>query len=251
MFDSASWSFRLNILFLCRRLFWVICMLNTLNKSFFVCLGDILDLAWSLQDRYLASSSVDNTVIIWDMNSYQAITTLKGHSGLVKGVAWDPVKKYFRTIIWIIFFSKIVWWVACNKNRAISIEGRSIFGITERWSNCASVANQRLGLRKSDQWTIWRMWRNNTRFTAFLVTGWFILGISTCDEWRYAITILGEQTTKNSFDRNSVNPKTFNWFLFLGGPTAQIIERKGWKCDKDFVGHRKAVNCVVRTHSSH
>lgn len=67
-------------------------MLNTLNKSFSVCLGDILDLAWSLQDRYLASSSVDNTVIIWDMNSYQAITTLKGHSGLVKGVAWDPVK---------------------------------------------------------------------------------------------------------------------------------------------------------------
>lgn len=33
--------------------------------------------------------------------------------------------------------------------------------------------------------------------------------------------------------------------LFTGGPTAQIIERKGWKCDKDFVGHRKAVNCVV------
>lgn len=31
-----------------------------------------------------------------------------------------------------------------------------------------------------------------------------------------------------------------------GGPTAQIIEREGWKCDKDFVGHRKAVTCVVR-----
>lgn len=30
-----------------------------------------------------------------------------------------------------------------------------------------------------------------------------------------------------------------------GGPTAQIIEREEWKCDKDFVGHRKAVTCVV------
>ena len=30
-----------------------------------------------------------------------------------------------------------------------------------------------------------------------------------------------------------------------GGPTAQIIERDGWKHDKDFVGHRKAVTCVV------
>lgn len=38
-----------------------------------------------------------------------------------------------------------------------------------------------------------------------------------------------------------------NFTRLLGGPTAQIIERKGWKCDKDFVGHRKAVNCVVRT----
>lgn len=31
-----------------------------------------------------------------------------------------------------------------------------------------------------------------------------------------------------------------------GGPTAQIIERTEWKTDKDFVGHRKAVVCVVR-----
>lgn len=30
-----------------------------------------------------------------------------------------------------------------------------------------------------------------------------------------------------------------------GGPTARIIEREGWKIDKDFVGHRKAVTCVV------
>ena len=29
-----------------------------------------------------------------------------------------------------------------------------------------------------------------------------------------------------------------------GGPTAQILEREGWKFEKDFVGHRKAVTCV-------
>ena len=32
-----------------------------------------------------------------------------------------------------------------------------------------------------------------------------------------------------------------------GGPTAQIVEREGWRQDKDFVGHRKAVTCVVCT----
>lgn len=56
-------------------------------------LGDILDIAWSPQDRYLASSSVDNTIIVWCMNNLQSVTTLKGHSGLVKGVAWDPVNE--------------------------------------------------------------------------------------------------------------------------------------------------------------
>lgn len=31
------------------------------------------------------------------------------------------------------------------------------------------------------------------------------------------------------------------------GPTAQIVERDGWKTNMDFVGHRKAVTVVVRT----
>lgn len=30
------------------------------------------------------------------------------------------------------------------------------------------------------------------------------------------------------------------------GPTAQIVERDGWKTNMDFVGHRKAVTVVVR-----
>ena len=29
------------------------------------------------------------------------------------------------------------------------------------------------------------------------------------------------------------------------GPTAQIIERDGWKATLDFVGHRKAITAVV------
>lgn len=31
-----------------------------------------------------------------------------------------------------------------------------------------------------------------------------------------------------------------------GGPVAKILERDGWKMKMDFVGHRKAVTCVVR-----
>jgi protein HIRA/HIR1 len=54
--------------------------------------GDILDLGWSPDDQYLASSSVDNTVRIWNMlNMPESIAVLKGHTGLVKGIAWDPI----------------------------------------------------------------------------------------------------------------------------------------------------------------
>lgn len=28
-------------------------------------------------------------------------------------------------------------------------------------------------------------------------------------------------------------------------PTAKIIDRDGWTCKRDIVGHRKAVTCVV------
>jgi len=42
--------------------------------------GDVLDLAWSVDDTYLASCSVDNTVIIWNAQNFpQVITTLRGN----------------------------------------------------------------------------------------------------------------------------------------------------------------------------
>ncbi|GFR30429.1 protein HIRA, partial [Trichonephila clavata] len=60
--------------------------------------GDVLDLAWSPRDTWLASCSVDNTIVIWNTLKWQEIiAVLKGHSGLVKGVSWDPVGKYIAS----------------------------------------------------------------------------------------------------------------------------------------------------------
>lgn len=36
--------------------------------------GDILDLAWSPQDKWLASSSIDNNIIIWDIQNAPNVT---------------------------------------------------------------------------------------------------------------------------------------------------------------------------------
>nr|KAG5687049.1 hypothetical protein BaRGS_002422 [Batillaria attramentaria] len=60
--------------------------------------GDVLDLAWSPQDVWLASCSVDNTIVIWNAVKFpEQVASLKGHSGLVKGVTWDPVGKYLAS----------------------------------------------------------------------------------------------------------------------------------------------------------
>uniref|UniRef100_A0A1B0G8R1 Protein HIRA n=1 Tax=Glossina morsitans morsitans TaxID=37546 RepID=A0A1B0G8R1_GLOMM len=143
--------------------------------------GDVLDLAWSPQDRWLASCSIDNTIIIWDVQNFPAmLAMLKGHTGLVKGIAWDPVGKYLasqsddRSVkIW-----KTSDWTCSNT-------------ITEPFEECGGTTH--------------------------------ILRLSWSPDGQYLVSA------------HAMNG---------GGPTAQIIEREGWKCDKDFVGHRKAVTCV-------
>ena len=148
--------------------------------------GDVLDLAWSPQDRWLASCSIDNSIIIWDAQSFPTIVaTLKGHTGLVKGITWDPVGKFLASQ---------------SDDRSVKIWKTSDWTIqttiTEPFEECGGTTH--------------------------------ILRLSWSPDGQYLVSA------------HAMNG---------GGPTAQIIERDGWKCDKDFVGHRKAVTCV-RFHNS-
>lgn len=148
--------------------------------------GDVLDLAWSPQDRWLASCSIDNTIIIWDAQSFPTIVSmLKGHTGLVKGVTWDPVGKFLASQ---------------SDDRSVKIWKTTDWAlqhtITEPFEECGGTTH--------------------------------ILRLSWSPDGQYLVSA------------HAMNG---------GGPTAQIIERDGWKCDKDFVGHRKAVTCV-RFHDS-
>jgi protein HIRA/HIR1 len=59
--------------------------------------SNVADIAWSPDDRMIASASLDNNVIIWDVETGQQVKTLQGHFGCVKGVAWDPFNVYLAT----------------------------------------------------------------------------------------------------------------------------------------------------------
>lgn len=143
--------------------------------------GDVLDLAWSPLDKWLASCSVDNSIIIWNAEKLpEMVCVLNGHTGLVKGVAWDPVGKYLASQ---------------SDDKSLRVWKTADWGqetvITEPFEDCGGTTH--------------------------------VLRLSWSPDGQYVVSA------------HAMNG---------GGPTAQVVERDGWKCDKDFVGHRKAVTCA-------
>ncbi|CAG8719650.1 22358_t:CDS:10, partial [Dentiscutata erythropus] len=59
--------------------------------------SDVVDLAWSRNNTYLASCSLDSLVFIWDGKTFERLHKLNQHLGFVKGVTWDPVGEYLAT----------------------------------------------------------------------------------------------------------------------------------------------------------
>jgi WD40 repeat protein len=60
--------------------------------------GDVLDLAWSTNDEFLATCSIDNTIIIWNALKFpEIVQRINAHAGLVKGVTWDPAGQFIAS----------------------------------------------------------------------------------------------------------------------------------------------------------
>ncbi|CAD0200107.1 unnamed protein product [Chrysodeixis includens] len=51
---------------------------------------DVLDISWSADSLHLASGSVDNKLLVWDLARGKYSTILTDHKGFVQGVCWDP-----------------------------------------------------------------------------------------------------------------------------------------------------------------
>ncbi|XP_024542298.1 chromatin assembly factor 1 subunit FAS2-like [Selaginella moellendorffii] len=61
-------------------------------------LNDVHDLGWSADGLMLASGSVDNSCVVWDMTKYEPLQVIKDHAHYVQGVAWDPIGYYLASM---------------------------------------------------------------------------------------------------------------------------------------------------------
>ncbi|XP_064619273.1 protein HIRA-like isoform X2 [Lineus longissimus] len=140
--------------------------------------GDVIDLSWSPNDAWMASCSVDNTVVIWNALKFpEQIKVLRGHTSLVKGVTWDPVGKYLAT-------------QSDDKTLRVwrTLDWQQEASVTKPFEECGATTH--------------------------------VLRLSWSPDGHFIVSA------------HAMNNR---------GPTAQIIEREGWKTSMDFVGHRKAV----------
>lgn len=105
---------------------------------------DIIDLAWSPNNLFLASGSLDNCVLIWAVEKKSLIVKLSGHSSWIKGLCWNSTGKYLATqgadkkiIIWRTkswSIEKIL--DLKNKNRDKKNEEKIDLFSRSNWSSC-------------------------------------------------------------------------------------------------------------------
>ncbi|CAH2077186.1 unnamed protein product, partial [Iphiclides podalirius] len=58
---------------------------------------DVLDISWSSDSASLASGSVDNKLLMWDVARGRYTCILTDHKGFVQGVAWDPKGQFIAS----------------------------------------------------------------------------------------------------------------------------------------------------------
>lgn len=55
---------------------------------------EIYDIAWSPNDDYIVTGSMDNAIRVFEISSGECIATASDHTHYVQGVVWDPLDKY-------------------------------------------------------------------------------------------------------------------------------------------------------------
>lgn len=107
--------------------------------------------AWSPDDKHIASGSADNMVRIWDVDNGKLLKILQGHTGLVSGVAWSPNN---QQLVSASFDERLLLWSACDDFACTDV----LIGHTARVS-CVAWKGQLIASGSADK-TV-RLWNVN------------------------------------------------------------------------------------------
>jgi WD40 repeat protein len=85
--------------------------------------GEIEEVAYSRDGRYLASTSSDQTVRVWDARTGRLLRTFRGHTNRTMGIAFDPDS---RRLASSSVDGTVKIWDVVNLEEAVSHEARTL-----------------------------------------------------------------------------------------------------------------------------
>ena len=91
----------------------------------------VKSVSWSPDSKYIASSSLDRTIRVWDTNTGTCIQSLKDHTSWVRAVAWSPDSKYIASGS---DDTTIKVWDATTENCIHTLEGHTSIVWSAAWS---------------------------------------------------------------------------------------------------------------------
>uniref|UniRef100_A0A4W3ITK3 Protein HIRA n=1 Tax=Callorhinchus milii TaxID=7868 RepID=A0A4W3ITK3_CALMI len=197
---------------------------------------------WSNNGLYLASGGDDKLIMLWKRAAYigpssvfgsssklanveqwRCVSILRSHTGDVMDLSWSPHDAWLSSCS---IDNTIVIWNALKFPEIIAtLRGHSglVKGLT--WDPVGKYIASQADDRSLKVWRTldWQLETNITKPFDECAGTTHVLRLSWSPDGHYLVSA---HAMNNS------------------GPTAQIIERDGWKTNMDFVGHRKAVTVV-------
>jgi protein HIRA/HIR1 len=201
---------------------------------------------WSNHGKYLASAGDDKNLMVWQLagknynhpsshhaqssvfesanvEQWRCIATLNGHNGDILDLAWSLHDHHLASCS---VDNMIIVWDANNFPQMITkITGHTGLVKGVSWDPAGKyLASQ------SDDKTV-RIWRTADWKEETVIKEPF----NECGGTTHVLRLNWSPDGQTLVSAHAMNNS---------GSVAQLIERDGWKTQKDLVGHRKAVTCV-------
>lgn len=203
---------------------------------------------WSNHGKYLASAGDDKNLIVWQLagrinhhlsnhhtqaqnnvfesaniEQWRCIATLNGHNGDILDLGWSANDQYLASCS---VDNMIIVWDASNFPQVIT----KITGHTGLVKGVSWDPTGKYLASQSDDKTL-RVWRTSDWREEAVVKEPF----KECGGTTHVLRLNWSPDGQTLVSAHAMNNS---------GSVAQLIERDGWRTQRDLVGHRKAVTCV-------